>query len=282
MWDVQCGDCLRLLGDVAPSTVRCGVTSAPYWQLRDYGEPGQIGLEPTPELYVSRLADVFDEVRRVLRPDGTLWLILGDTYCSGGGYYPDAPSNRAGSKQSTNRGALVGRRPLPPGYKKKDLVGVPWMVAIELRKRGWFLRSDIIWEKPNAMPEKVLDRPTRSHEYVFLLAKSSRYFFQPIKEIGREGMLRNQRSVWVIPTQPVPGAHFAVFPEKLAERCIQAGSRPGDLVLDPFCGSGTAGVVAVRMNRSFLGMEISPDYVAASRRRIAVACHQPNGRTPTP
>jgi DNA modification methylase len=268
------------------------VTSPPYYGLRDYGCAGQIGLEETPDAYVARLVDVFREVRRVLRDDGTLWLNLGDSYAAGG--------NGGGNKNDTNVGSLTVGRKLPPsGYKPKDLLGIPWMVAFALRADGWWLRQDIIWHKPNPMPESVTDRCTKAHEYVFLLTKSARYFYdaaaiaedalQPEGEaritaqhkqaaIGQNqtGSLgtnygaatRNARNVWTIATTPYSGAHFATMPPALAERCIKAGSKFGDMVLDPFGGAGTTGLVADRLGRSATLIELNPEYARLARERI--------------
>jgi site-specific DNA-methyltransferase (cytosine-N4-specific) len=270
MWDVLYGDCGQVLRSLETNFFQCCVTSPPYWQLRDYHEDNQIGIEETPEQFVSKLADLFEEVRRVLREDGVLWLNMGDTYCGGGGYCPNAPSNQAGSKQSTSRGVKAKPRPIPPGYKAKDLVGIPWMTALELRRRGWYLRADVIWDKTNGMPEKVTDRPARTHEYVFQLTKSARYFYDhlALKEPGRDGRPRNKRCVWPIPQQAYKGAHFAVFPEKLVETCLIATSKNGDWVLDPFCGSGTTGVVAGNLGRNFVGIELHREFCDMACERI--------------
>jgi DNA modification methylase len=256
----------------------------------------QIGLEPTPELYVAALVSVFREVRRVLADDGVLWVNLGDSYAAGGQNSGSAPEDLT-EKQRSNAGCRYERRTAPLGLKPKDLVGIPWMVAFALRADGWYLRSDVIWAKLNPMPESVTDRPTKSHEYVFLLSKSARYYYDAeaiseaaihagkvvtlglnIKAIGN-GLAasvtvtdrRNARSVWTIPTQPYPDAHFATFPEALPERCIKAGSRLGDTVLDPFCGSGTTGRVAIRLGRAFVGIELNPAYAEMARGRIGGA-----------
>ncbi len=260
----------------------------------------QLGLEPTPDAYVAALVDVFREVRRVLADDGTVWLNLGDSYGGGGGFSPNAPSNLAGAKQTTQKGAKPGGVPVPRGMKPKDLLGIPWMVAFALRSDGWYLRSDIIWAKPNPMPESVTDRPTKAHEYLFLLSKRSRYFYDAdaVREkfavpphrpgnvaafgavqrndFGTDRMDaiwgdpagRNLRDVWTVATEPFPEAHFATFPKALVEPCIKAGSRIGDTVLDPFAGSGTTGVVALRLGRSFVGIELNPTYADMARNRI--------------
>ena len=258
------GPALASLAALPAGSARCCVTSPPYWGLRDYGHDGQIGLEETPEAYVSRLVAVFAEVRRVLADDGTLWLNLGDSY---------------GDKQ---------------------LIGIPWRVAFALQADGWYLRSDIIWHKPNPMPESVRDRPTKAHEYVFMLSKNARYYWDQdavreevkpntgvingaplmgahrMTEGGRRTERReydqikgaNRKSVWTIPTQPFPGAHFAVMPPALADRCIRAGSALGDTILDPFNGAGTTGMVARRLQRSYVGIEINPTFADMARKRI--------------
>ena len=264
-------DCIEGLKQIERNSVQTCITSPPYWQLRDYGQKDQLGTEKTPEEFVARMVQIFREVRDVLRDDGTIWINLGDTFCGGGGYCPTAPSNQAGSKQSTNRGVKAKPRPVPPGFKAKDLVGIPWMVAMALRAEGWYLRADIIWEKSNGMPEAVKDRPTRCHEYVFLLTKNPHYFYnaEAIKEETTEGAnKRNKRSVWKINQKPYAGAHFAVFPVELVKSCMLAGSKEGDLVLDPFVGSGTTGAVANKLKRNFIGIDLNPDYCIMAEERI--------------
>jgi len=264
-------DCLEGLKQIERNSVQTCITSPPYWQLRDYGQKDQLGTEKIPEEFVTRIVEIFREVRDVLRDDGTVWINLGDTFCGGGGYCPTAPSNQAGSKQSTNRGVKAKPRPVPPGFKAKDLVGIPWMVAMALRADGWYLRADIIWEKSNGMPEAVKDRPTRCHEYVFLLTKNPHYFYnaEAVKEETTEGNnKRNKRSVWKINQKPYAGAHFAVFPEELVKTCMLAGSKEGDLVLDPFVGSGTTGSVANKLKRNFIGIDLNPDYCIMAQERI--------------
>ena len=264
-------DCIEGLKQIERNSVQTCITSPPYWQLRDYGQKDQLGTEKTPEEFVARMVQIFREVRDVLRDDGTIWINLGDTFCGGGGYCPTAPSNQAGSKQSTNRGVKAKPRPVPLGFKAKDLVGIPWMVAMALRAEGWYLRADIIWEKSNGMPEAVKDRPTRCHEYVFLLTKNPHYFYnaEAIKEETTEGAnKRNKRSVWKINQKPYAGAHFAVFPEELVKTCMLAGSKEGDLVLDPFVGSGTTGAVANKLKRNFIGIDLNPDYCIMAEERI--------------
>jgi DNA modification methylase len=327
-WTILEGDCRSRLAELEPASVQTVVTSPPYWGLRDYGVEGQLGLEPTPQEYVAKMVEAFREVRRVLRDDGTVWLNLGDSYATGTtsdrkptergkhGYWENPAVNKR----------IDGRE---IGLKPKDLVGIPWRVAFALQADGWYLRSDIIWAKPNPMPESVTDRPTKAHEYVFLLSKSARYFYDadavrtpreprtykmpdgwdtgagghgsfhrngrekgrpaPKQDAGQQvGGDRytgfnerfavsetaapltgaNLRSVWSIATEPFPEAHFATFPKALVEPCVKAGSKPGDLVLDPFAGSGTTGVVALRLGRSFVGIELSPTYAEMARRRI--------------
>ena len=264
-------DCIEGLKQIERNSVQTCITSPPYWQLRDYGQKDQLGTEKTPEEFVARMVQIFREVRDVLRDDGTIWINLGDTFCGGGGYCPTAPSNQAGSKQSTNRGVKAKPRPVPAGFKAKDLVGIPWMVAMALRAEGWYLRADIIWEKSNGMPEAVKDRPTRCHEYVFLLTKNPHYFYnsEAIKEETTDGAnKRNKRSVWKINQKPYAGAHFAVFPEELVKTCMLAGSKEGDLVLDPFVGSGTTGAVANKLKRNFIGIDLNPDYCIMAEERI--------------
>lgn len=329
---ILCADAIEGLRALPDDSVQCVVTSPPYWGLRDYGVTGQLGLEPTPDEYVARMVEVFREVRRVLRADGTLWLNLGDSYATTGRKGSGGIGNgtiAGGRGQATNRGSFFGdvraRKASACSLKDKDLVGIPWRVAFALQADSWWLRSDIVWSKPNCMPESVLDRPTRSHEYVFLLTKSARYYYDAaaIREnfvYGRDhhrnvinppesqmpgapahtGLRRgtdkqrghgrrhagfndrwdamskeeqqadgrNCRSVWTISPQPFPDAHFATFPPALVERCVKAGSREGDLVLDPFSGAGTSGLVALRLNRRYVGIDLNAAYCAMARRRI--------------
>jgi DNA modification methylase len=237
------------------------VTSPPYWSLRDYGIDGQLGLESSVHDFIEALAALFDDVRRVLAPDGTLWLNIGDSYTSGNRGW------RAPDRKNVAR-AMSSRPPTPEGLKPKDLIGVPWRLAFALQERGWYLRSDLVWNKPNAQPESVGDRPTRSHEYLFLLTANERYRYDVDAVRGPNG--RRLRSVWDLNTQPSRDAsgHFATFPESLAERCILLGSGEGELVLDPFLGSGTTAVAAARFGRRFLGCELNPEYVAMAERRL--------------
>jgi DNA modification methylase len=261
------GDCRDSLRSIKAGSVQTCITSPPYFGLRDYGHDGQIGLEQTPEDYVAGLVEVFRLVRDALADDGTLWLNIGDSYF-GTGKGPTAPTGLHGKNGTPY--------PIKGVYthdvlKGKDLIGIPWRVAFALQADGWYLRSDIIWHKPNPMPESVTDRPTKSHEYLFLLSKSLRYYYdhEAIKEPAIDGTTRNKRDVWTITTKPFKGAHFAVMPEALVEPCILAGSKPGDTVLDPFAGSGTVGVVAKRHGRNFVGAELNPDYAAMAETRIA-------------
>ena len=294
------GNAIEVLKELPDCSADCCITSPPYLGLRDYGVSGQLGLENSVEAYINRLTDIFREVRRVLKNDGTLWLNIGDSYVSSNSEYNNC--------------------------KRKDLIGVPWLLAFALRDDGWYLRQDIIWEKPNAMPESVKDRCTKSHEYIFLFSKQSKYYFdyEAIKEpavgfnnivpAGSKGTLRpnsrlrkgnsrtfrgggvytkgqsfnnsaeimreshgnnenmtglrNKRSVWTVATQGYKEAHFATFPEKLIEPCVLAGSRDGGIILDPFIGSGTTAVVAKKHNRGFIGIELNPEYAEMARRRL--------------
>jgi site-specific DNA-methyltransferase (adenine-specific) len=238
------------------------VTSPPYWGLRDYNNPDQIGLEETLPQFINRLRTVFSEVKRVLRPDGVFWVNIGDGYTSGNRGW------RAPDKKNPAR-AMDVRPSTPEGLKAKDLMGIPWRLAFALQDDGWYLRADVIWNKPNAMPESVKDRPTRSHEYVFMLTKGERYYYD--KKAVLEANGRNRRSVWDVHTQGFAGAHFATFPPKLIEPCIKSSSRPGDFVLDPFFGSGTVGLVAQNLGRSFVGVELNPAYVDLAATRIGLA-----------
>lgn len=264
-WDVLQGDCREALKDHADETFYCCVTSPPYWGMRDYNADAQIGAEDSLDSYIDNLVAVFRQVRRTLRADGTLWLNMGDTFTSGG------RATRAKDRKNAGR-AMTYRPATPAGLKPKDLIGLPWRVALALQADGWYLRSDIIWVKPNCQPESVRDRPTRAHEYVFLFSKSASYYYN--SEAVREpaaaggGSTRSQRTVWSINTKPYKGAHFATFPTDLVDRCLRAGAPPGAIVLDPFCGSGTVGVVCRRLGHSFVGIELNPEYVALARARI--------------
>lgn len=301
--DCYVGDCRVLLRALPDGCVQTCVTSPPFWALRDYGVEEQIGQEVTPAEYVESLVGVFREVHRALRDDGTLWLNLGDCYVGArGGAQGDSGALAARkAAQSHVRFRSEDRR--APGLKHKDLVGIPWQVAFALQAAGWWLRSDIVWHKPNPTPESVYDRPTKAHEYIFLLTKSAKYFYDAdaiaepathdksgnrIRVIadGSEGQRpadhrgsgvpwsnetgrRNKRSVWTVTTLPYDGAHFATFPPTLIEPCILAGSRSGDLVLDPFFGSGTTGEVAEKHGRRWIGFDINPAYQKLQRERTA-------------
>ncbi len=292
------GDAFAELQTLPDASVQTCVTSPPYWGLRDYGVAGQLGLEPTPELYVENMVRVFREVLRILKEDGTLWLNLGDSYA--GSANSGAVNQNAGCPAVRMNGLKAKGG---DGLKPKDLVGIPWRVAFALQADGWYLRSDIIWSKPNPMPESVTDRPTKSHEYLFLLSKSERYFYdhEAVRESGptyirkasgyklvayqdshtgnnQAGGLadkdtitegRNKRSVWTVATAPFSEAHFATFPPKLIEPCILAGSRSGDLVLDPFNGAGTTAMVSKQLGRHYVGIELNHAYIEMSVKRLA-------------
>lgn len=319
---VHFGDCLETLRRMPDGIVNTCVTSPPYFGLRDYGHPGQIGLEASPDEFVQRLVDVFREVRRVLRDDGTAWVNMGDSYAgsrqgpqgeastlAGNGHQGGGPKRR-----DVPRPMVASRRrddePIPrsdvrvAGLKPKDLIGVPWRLAFALQADGWWLRQDIIWAKPNPMPESVTDRCTKAHEYIFLLSKSGRYYFdhgaireeslearghgniKPVRALPGERdsgenanirdslhkigprELRNRRSVWTVGTKPYAGAHFAVFPPDLIEPCILAGAPAGGVVLDPFMGSGTTAEVATRLGRQWIGCELNPDFGPLQRQRL--------------
>lgn len=241
------------------------ITSPPYWGLRDYGIEGQIGAESDLENYISNLVVIFREVRRTLKRDGTLWLNIGDSYTSGNRTW------RATDKKNPAR-AMSYRPPTPKGLKPKDLIGVPWRLAFALQEDGWYLRSDNVWYKPNCQPESVKDRPTRSHEYIFLFSKSEQYLYnyEAIKERTNGGSeYRNRRTVWAINTEGFHGAHFAVFPPELVKVCLLASSNPGSIVLDPFLGSGTVAQVSLEYNRKCVGIELNPEYAKIANKRIA-------------
>jgi site-specific DNA-methyltransferase (adenine-specific) len=253
------GDALTVLRRLPDRAAQCIVTSPPYWGLRDYNIPEQIGLETTLPQYLSRLVGIFAEAKRVLADDGVFWLNIGDGYTSGNRGW------RAPDKK--NRARAMNIRPdTPNGLKPKDLQGIPWRLAFALQYEGWYLRADIIWHKPNAMPESVKDRPSRAHEYLFMFTKSEHYAYHRDAVLEENG--RNRRSVWNINTQPFPGAHFATFPLKLIEPCILCSTRPGDYVLDPFFGAGTAGLVAQQTGRKYVGIELHPEYVALAAERL--------------
>ena len=282
-------------------SVNCCVTSPPYFGLRDYGHEGQIGLEETPEAFIQKMVEVFRQVKRVLRDDGTLWLNLGDSYAgSGKGRNADG-SHQEGGKQGTNKGTVLGSlvKTYAQDCKSKDLIGIPWMVAFALRADGWYLRQDIIWHKPNPMPESVQDRCTKAHEYIFLLSKSSKYYYdiesikEPVKQdwgtrnrsngkyhnegsglqphsgLEKSYEFANKRSVWSVNTSSYEGAHFATFPTRLIEPCILAGCPKGGVVLDPFGGSGTTALVANENNRDAILCELNPEYFPLIKERLS-------------
>jgi site-specific DNA-methyltransferase (cytosine-N4-specific) len=253
------GDALQVLQRLPAESVQCIVTSPPYWGLRDYKIPGQIGLETELQQFINKLVAVFAEARRVLRSDGTFWLNIGDGFTSGNRGW------RAPDKKNRAR-AMEVRPDTPDGLKPKDLLAIPWRLALALQADGWYLRADIIWHKPNAMPESVKDRPTRDHEYVFLFSKSERYYYD--YKAVQESNGRNKRTVWSINTQGFPGAHFATFPRALVAPCVAASTRPGDFVLDPFFGSGTTGVVCQEMSRNYVGIELHPEYIDIAAERL--------------
>ena len=258
------GDAIHTLQRMPSKSVRCVVTSPPYWGLRDYGISGQIGLESSLPQFVNRLVSVFSEIKRVLKDDGTLWLNIGDGFTSGNRGY------RAPDKKNPAR-AMSVRPDTPEGLKPKDLMGIPWRLAFALQDDGWYLRSDVVWNKPNAMPESVKDRPTRSHEFLFMLTKSERYYYdnEAVREPGVNGKSRNKRTVWDVNTKAFSSPHFATFPTALIEPCILASTKPGDFVLDPFFGSGTVGVSSVHLGRRYVGIELNPEYVSIASDRLS-------------
>lgn len=259
------GDTRDVIRQLPDDTFQCVVTSPPYWGVRDYGVENQIGAEPDLQTYVKDLVEIFREVRRVLKPDGTFWLNIGNTYTSGGRKWRDEDEKNKGRGMSY-------RPPTPPGLKKKDLIGVAWLLALECQKDGWYLRNDIIWYKPNCQPESVRDRFTVAHEYLFMFTKSEQYFFDQdaIKERTMDGNgVKNRRTVWSINTEPCPEAHFAVFPRALVRPCLLAGSRANDLVLDPFYGAGTVGIVSKELGRRCVGIEIKDEFIAIAKRRTS-------------
>jgi len=309
----DCRDSLRAMAAAGVKVQTC-VTSPPYFGLRDYGHAGQIGLEPTPDEFIAELVEVFRCVRDVLADDGTLWVNIGDSYARDSRVKADNSLHlEKGWKSDQEMRTAPNLVRDAVGYKAKDLIGIPWMLAFALRADGWYLRQEIIWHKPNPMPESVTDRCTKAHEQIFLLSKSPRYFFdsEAIKEPALSGPpgnkthrsatahaegdekhrtkaglsdyaararadagepeLRNRRSVWSVATRPYKGAHFATFPPALIEPCILAGSAPGDLVLDPFMGSGTTAAVAIGHGRQFIGCELNADYGPLQDQRIDAA-----------
>ena len=259
------GDVREIAPQLPDDAFRCVITSPPYWGVRDYGVDGQIGAEPDLSDYIDRLVSVFSDVRRTTSPNGTFWLNIGNTYTSGG--------RKWRQEDSKNRGrAMSYRPPTPPGLKKKDLIGVAWMMAMACQREGWYLRNDIIWNKPNGQPESVKDRLTVTHEYLFLFSKSERYSFNQdaIKEQATNGNgQKNKRTVWTVNTEGYPGAHFAVFPRALIRPCILASTEPGDIILDPFFGTGTVGVVAKELGRRCVGVEMKPEYTEMAKERLS-------------
>jgi DNA modification methylase len=301
-----CADAIAGIKQLEPESVNCCVTSPPYYGLRDYGIDGQIGLESTPGEYITKLVNAFHEIWRVLRNDGTLWVNIADSYAGSG---KGAWSNTTAQKETyvpNPQGAEAKIAKTFDGIKAKNLIGIPWALAFALRDNGWYLRQDIIWQKPNAMPESVTDRCTKSHEYIFLLSKQSNYYFdskaisEPVsprtiflahrenppryggnkytknpdkfcrtKSGNAYGFheRRNKRDVWDVPTKPFKEAHFATFPPELIKPCILAGCPENGVVLDPFMGSGTTGVTAAKLNRNFIGFDLNPDYCNMANRR---------------
>lgn len=295
------GDAAAILKTLPAESVHCCVTSPPYFGLRDYGVDGQIGLEETPEDYINRLVEVFREVKRVLRNDGTVWLNIGDSYGTG------TKASRQEGTLNLGKGTNQSRQIDRIGGQAKQLLGIPWRMAFALQSDGWYLRQDIIWAKPNPMPESVTDRCTKSHEYIFLLSKSAKYYYdaeaiaEPVTQSTIERMKaaapryggkkytenpnvfyrtksgnayelrgkRNKRDVWIVATQPYSEAHFATYPKELIRPCILAGCPVGGIVLDPFFGSGTTGEVALEENRDFIGIELNPEYIKIAEKRIS-------------
>lgn len=257
------GDALKILKGLPDRSINCCVTSPPYWGLRDYGVNEQIGSEMDMHDFLDKLVAVFREVRRILTDDGTFWLNIGDSYTSGGRKW------RQTDKKNAARG-MNYRPPTPEGLKPKDLIGIPWRLAFRLQDDGWYLRTDIVWHKPNGQPESVRDRPTRVHEFVFMFSKSEKYFYDvdAVQEPTLNGKKRRLRSVWAINTEGFKGAHFAVFPPQLVHQCLLAGSREGDTILDPFFGSGTVGLAAEQLNRNWLGIELNEQYAELARDRL--------------
>lgn len=301
------GDALECLKSIPDNSVNMCVTSPPYYGLRDYGIDGQLGTEDTPALYIERLVCIFREVYRVLRKDGTLWVNIADSYAGSGKGGWDSPIKSGISQQQYNPSCFNMPKKWK-GVKAKDMIGIPWSLAFSLRDDGWYLRSDIIWQKPNCMPESVKDRPSKSYEHIFLLAKSKKYYYdyeaiqvpaaqssierakRAVSDIGKyangvegqsmqaifiprdhseERVMRNKRDVWTVSTNSYRAdGHFAMYPEKLIEPCILAGCPVGGVVLDPFFGSGTTGAVAKRLGREYIGIDINPEYCTIAEKRI--------------
>ena len=267
---IHTGDCRAVLSTMEADSIDTCVTSPPYFGLREYDHEFQIGTEATVTEFVNNLCDIMDGVHRVLKPDGTLWLNIGDGYCNTNGYQ----RSKKGWDRAAREGAQANDRDLKDllneGYKVKDVLGVPWKFAFEMQRRGWYLRQDIVWSKPNPMPENVFDRCTKSHEFIFLFSKSHKYYFDlaAIKTQSSDGALANPRSVWTVPVSRFSGAHFATYPPELIEPCILAGCPPGGTVLDPFAGSGTTAGVTIANNRHAVMIEANADYVDLINRRV--------------
>jgi len=300
MNQIEFGDCREIMRRWKEQGIKAQtcVTSPPYYGLRDYGHDGQIGLEETPEQYIAAMVEVFRCVWDVLEDDGTLWLNIGDSYASNTSAGDKTFGNPEFNKNRPSRVATkTASKSVPKGCKPKDLIGIPWMLAFALRVDGWYLRQDIIWHKPNPMPESVQDRCTKAHEYIFLLSKSQKYYYnadaikdpvkqdwgtrdrsegkyhnegsglQPHSGLEKSYEMANKRSVWTVPTKPYRGAHFAVFPPELIEPCIMAGAPRGGIVLDPFMGSGTTAQVAQNLGRKYLGCELNKEYAPLQAER---------------
>ena len=259
------GDSLSKVDEISTSSIQTVVTSPPYWGLRNYDNDEQLGQESSPEIFVSNLIKLFNKIKRVLKDDGTVWVNIGDTFfgAKGGHYDKNSITN------STTGNEYRQKRAAPPKHaylKDGDLSGVPWMFAVEMQKQGWYLKQDIIWHKPNPMPEAVNNRCVKSHEYIFLFTKNKQYYFDAdaikIKDVRRS-------SVWTFNTASLKEPHFAVFPKDLPGLCIKAGSREGDIVLDPFMGSGTTALVAQELGRKWIGIELNPEYIEIIKRRTA-------------
>jgi DNA modification methylase len=300
---IKFGDCRETMRSWKTQGVKAQtcVTSPPYYGLRDYGHEGQIGLEETPEAYIKAMVEVFRCVWDVLEDDGTLWLNIGDSYAMASMRGENSKfSGNVGAHSGYEKGSVkLGKKSIPLGLKAKDLIGIPWMMAFALRADGWYLRQDIIWHKPNPMPESVQDRCTKAHEYIFLMSKSQKYYYdheaikdpvkqdwgtrdradgkyhnegsglQPHSGLEKSYEMANKRSVWTVTTKPYAGAHFATFPTDLIEPCIMAGAPVGGIVLDPFMGSGTTAQVAQNLGRQYLGCELNPDYKELQDKRLS-------------
>lgn len=298
---IEFGDCRETMRKWAKEGIKAQtcVTSPPYFGLRDYGRDGQIGMEETPEEYISEMVEVFRCVRDVLADDGTVWLNIGDSYCNSNGFARASPEYQREGRNNMPANDRKLDKLHATGLKTKDLIGIPWMLAFALRADGWYLRQDIIWHKPNPMPESVQDRCTKAHEYIFLLSKSQKYYYdheaikdpvkqdwgtrdrtegkyhnegsglQPHSGLEKSYEMANKRSVWTVNTKPYAGAHFAVFPQELIEPCILAGAPVGGIVLDPFMGSGTTAQVAQNLGRQYIGCELNTDYKPLQDKRVA-------------